>query len=214
MTAHAIIVQPSGSDLTVGEEYNISNKTQPPVAYYRADGSFIFSLPDGAQLDDVSAVGCVRNARDPDPDRQGKNKSAIAFPFRPGDSGVRISYKLPYPGNQTKLTLRFSLSRSIVSRFSRRPPCRFRATDLRLPGRRRDSTFTCANPSLPILLSRFRFPAPLRSPRTRTPDGAAVGQCTGGDDSQNPSVNSRIETGTRGAAAAQARRRCPHVSIA
>ena len=44
VTAHAIILQPNGSDLMVGEEYNIENKTQPPVAYYRADGSFLFSL--------------------------------------------------------------------------------------------------------------------------------------------------------------------------
>ena len=57
VTAHAIIVQPSGSDLSVTEEYNISNKTQPPMAYYRADGSFVFSLPQGAQLSSVSAGG-------------------------------------------------------------------------------------------------------------------------------------------------------------
>ena len=49
VTAHAIILQPDGSDLDVGEEYNITNKTQPPLAYYKADGSFIFSLPEGAR---------------------------------------------------------------------------------------------------------------------------------------------------------------------
>ena len=57
VTARAIILQPSGSDLTVGEEYNIQNSTQPPMAYYRAGGSFVFSLPGGAQLDEVSAIG-------------------------------------------------------------------------------------------------------------------------------------------------------------
>lgn len=41
VTAHAIILQPKGSDLVIGEEYNIENKTQPPVAYYRSDGSFL-----------------------------------------------------------------------------------------------------------------------------------------------------------------------------
>ena len=50
VTVHAIIFQPTGSELTVTEEYNISNKTKPPLAYYRADGSFIFSTPEGAQL--------------------------------------------------------------------------------------------------------------------------------------------------------------------
>jgi hypothetical protein len=29
----------------------------------------------------------------------GKNRYAVAFAFRPGESGVRYSYKLPYPGN-------------------------------------------------------------------------------------------------------------------
>ena len=35
---------------------------------------------------------------------KGKDKEAIAFAFRPGDSGVRMSYKVPYANNQTKLT--------------------------------------------------------------------------------------------------------------
>ena len=35
VTVHAIIFQPTGSDLTITEEYNISNKTSPPLAYYR-----------------------------------------------------------------------------------------------------------------------------------------------------------------------------------
>src|SRR5271155_3011628 len=38
VTVHAIIIPANGSDLTVNEEYNISNKTNPPLAYYRADG--------------------------------------------------------------------------------------------------------------------------------------------------------------------------------
>ena len=34
VAARAIILQPNGSDLMVGEEYNIENKTQPPVAFF------------------------------------------------------------------------------------------------------------------------------------------------------------------------------------
>src|SRR6266851_7068504 len=30
---------------------------------------------------------------------RGKNRYAIAFAFRPGESGVRYSYKVPYPGD-------------------------------------------------------------------------------------------------------------------
>ncbi len=103
VTNHALIVQPNGADLMVGEEYSIENKTQPPVAFYRADGSFNFSIPDGADFNQASAWGwagmpVVQGTID-----KGKNKMAIAFPFRPGESGVRISYKVPYPGNQTTL---------------------------------------------------------------------------------------------------------------
>ena len=51
---HAIILQPNGSDLMVGEEYMIANKTQPPVAFYRADGSFNFTVPDGADFNQAT----------------------------------------------------------------------------------------------------------------------------------------------------------------
>ncbi|MGB7752646.1 MAG: carboxypeptidase-like regulatory domain-containing protein, partial [Candidatus Acidiferrales bacterium] len=100
---HAIILQPNGADLMVGEEYMIANKTQPPLAFYRADGSFDFTLPDGADFNQASAWGSsgmpvVQGTID-----KGKNKMAIAFPFRPGESGVRLSYKVPYAGNHITL---------------------------------------------------------------------------------------------------------------
>ncbi len=100
---HAVIVQPRGSELMVGEEYNITNKTSPPVAYYRADGSFNFTIPQGAVFDQASAWGAsgmpvVQATID-----KGKNAMALAFPFRPGESGVRVSYKIPYEGNHATL---------------------------------------------------------------------------------------------------------------
>jgi hypothetical protein len=104
VTVHAIIVQPTGSDLTVTEEYNISNKTQPPMAYYRADGSFIFSLPAGAQLGNISAGAAAAGMPVvQSPIDKGQNQQAIAYPFRPGDSQVSLVYKVPYPANQATL---------------------------------------------------------------------------------------------------------------
>src|SRR4029077_12936828 len=50
VTTRAIVLQPQGTSLLVGEEYSIQNNTQPPVAYYRPEGTFEFTLPDGAQL--------------------------------------------------------------------------------------------------------------------------------------------------------------------
>jgi len=103
VTNHALIVQPNGADLIVGEEYSIENKTQPPVAFYRAEGSFNFSIPDGAEFSQASAWGSAGMPVAQGTIDKGKNKMAIAFPFRPGESGVRISYKMPYPGNRITL---------------------------------------------------------------------------------------------------------------
>jgi hypothetical protein len=97
--SRVVIFQPDGESLIVGEEYSIQNHSQPPVAYFRADGNFDFMLPDKADLQQVSAWGpagmpVVQATID-----RGKNRYAVAFAFRPGESGVRYSYKLPYPGN-------------------------------------------------------------------------------------------------------------------
>jgi hypothetical protein len=105
IAARAVILQPNASDLLVGEEYNIENKTQPPMAYFHQNGSFVFALPDGAQLSQVSAAGAsgmpvVQGTID-----KGKGLEAIDFPFRPGESNVRVSYKVPYAGNETKLRI-------------------------------------------------------------------------------------------------------------
>src|SRR5271170_7057116 len=104
VTNHAVILQPNGAELLVGEEFTLENKSQPPVAFYRADGSFNFSIPEGAEFNQVSAWGSAGMPVVQGTIDKGKNQMAIAFPFRPGESGVRLSYKLPYPGN--KLTLR------------------------------------------------------------------------------------------------------------
>jgi hypothetical protein len=103
VATRAIVLQPKGTSLLVGEEYSIQNNTQPPVAYYRPEGTFEFTLPDGAQLSQVSAwsaagMPVVQGTID-----KGKNTSAIAFPFRPGENGVRLSYEIAYPSSQTKL---------------------------------------------------------------------------------------------------------------
>ena len=36
---------------------------------------------------------------------KGKGLEAIDFPFRPGESNVRVSYKVPYAGSETKLRI-------------------------------------------------------------------------------------------------------------
>ena len=94
-----IFFQPNGATLTVGEEYSIENKSQPPQAYFRSDGNFEFVIPDNARLQQVAAAGpagmpVVQSAID-----KKKSRYAIAYAFRPGQNTVRYSYEMPYPGN-------------------------------------------------------------------------------------------------------------------
>jgi hypothetical protein len=97
--SHVVIFQPNGATLTVGEEYGIDNKSQPPQAYFRADGNFEFVLPENAKLQQVAASGPAGMPVVQAPIDKGKSHYAIAFAFRPGQNTVRYSYELPYPGN-------------------------------------------------------------------------------------------------------------------
>jgi hypothetical protein len=97
--SHIVVFQPNGSTLIVGEEYQIENKSQPPQAYFRADGNFDFSLPEKAQLQQVAASGPTGMPVVQAPIDKKNNRHSIAFAFRPGESRVRYSYEIPYPGN-------------------------------------------------------------------------------------------------------------------
>jgi hypothetical protein len=101
VTTHAIVVQPNGAVLLVGEEYTIENRSSPPKAFWNEQGSFEFEIPAGAELAQVAASGpsgtpVVQGTID-----KGPNRYAIAFAFRPGENGVRVSYQVPYASNQT-----------------------------------------------------------------------------------------------------------------
>jgi hypothetical protein len=103
--SHIVVLQPNGSTLIVGEEYSIQNNSKPPQAFFRADGNFEFAVPESAQLQQAAAWGpagmpVVQATID-----KTKNKYAIAFAFRPGESGMRYSYELPYAENSTTLKL-------------------------------------------------------------------------------------------------------------
>ncbi len=102
---HIVIFQPNGSRLVVGEEYSVLNNANPKQAYFRADGNFEFALPDGATLQQAAAWGpsgmpVVQSTID-----KTKGRYAVAFAFRPGESGVRFSYELPYPGNAATIKI-------------------------------------------------------------------------------------------------------------
>jgi hypothetical protein len=196
VSVHAIIVQPSGVDLTVTEEYNISNKTQPPMAYYRADGSFIFSLPQGAQLGSISAGGSAGMPVVQTPIDKGNNQKAIAYPFRPGDSAVSLTYKVPYPANQATLRMTSRYAVEHLGVFAP-PSVQISGGDFTPNGQTEGfSAYTrdrvAANTPIAISVSGTA-PPPAPDANAGGIGGPSSGP-GGGDDTQNPSVNSRIET--------------------
>jgi hypothetical protein len=103
--SHVVVFQPNGSTLLVAEEYGIENKSQPPQAYFRADGNFDFSLPEKARLQQVAASGPTGMPVVQAPIDKKNNHYSIAYAFRPGESRVRYSYELPYPGNATTVKI-------------------------------------------------------------------------------------------------------------
>ncbi|HUJ40181.1 MAG TPA: hypothetical protein VLW54_06520 [Candidatus Acidoferrales bacterium] len=103
LTTRTIIFQPNGPQLLVGEEFVLSNNTNPPVTYANVKGTFQFALPEGAKLGavNVTAPGGL-------PTQQGtidvsKNRYAIDYALKPGDTNVRVTYELPYEGDRASV---------------------------------------------------------------------------------------------------------------
>lgn len=101
--SHFVVIQPNGNTLKVGEEYQIANKSQPPYAYFRTEGTFDFALPEKAELQGVQAAGPSGMPLAQVPIDKKNNHYSIAFAFRPGDNSVRYSYELPYPNDAATL---------------------------------------------------------------------------------------------------------------
>ena len=103
--SHVVIFQPQGDRLVGAEEYSIQNASQPPAAYFRTEGNFDFAIPENGTIGQVtttSSMGMPVNQAAID---KGKGRFAIAYPFRPGQTNVRLSYELPYPNNAATLKL-------------------------------------------------------------------------------------------------------------
>ena len=67
---HAIILQPNGSDLMVGEEYMIANKTQPPARLLSRRWLLRFHAPRWRRFQSSLRLGLVRHAGSAGHDRQ------------------------------------------------------------------------------------------------------------------------------------------------
>ncbi|HWY05726.1 MAG TPA: carboxypeptidase-like regulatory domain-containing protein [Candidatus Acidoferrales bacterium] len=104
-SSHVIIFQPHDGKLIGAEEYNIKNDSNPPVAFFRAEGNFEFAVPDKAVLKNVSATGSLGMDVPQASIDKGKGLYAIAYAFHPGETNIRLSYELPYPGNSANVKL-------------------------------------------------------------------------------------------------------------
>jgi hypothetical protein len=103
--SHIVIFQPRDGNLLVGEEYIVQNNSQPAQAFFRTEGNFDFAIPPSAKLDQVSTTSSTGMAVTQAPIDKGKGHNAIAYAFRPGETNIRLSYQMPYPGNSAKVAL-------------------------------------------------------------------------------------------------------------
>jgi hypothetical protein len=102
VVGHVVIFEPSNGKLVGAEEYNVQNSTSPPKAFFRADGSFLFPLPEKATMQQVTAIASSTGMPVPQVviDKT-KDTKAIAYSFRPGETNIRLSYELPYSNSST-----------------------------------------------------------------------------------------------------------------
>ena len=188
VTARAIILEPSGSDLIVNEEYLITNKTQPPVAFYKPSDSFEFSMPADAELGDVAVVGTSGMPVKQAPISKGKTVQAIDYPFRPGDSSVRLSYKIPYPGNQTSLKFTSPYSIGRVAVFAP-PGMQVSGDGFNSSGQAQGFNVFMKESAAADKLDAISISGTGPMPQSGASNESAA------DDTQNPSVNSRADSG-------------------
>jgi len=103
--SHVVIFQPEGGKLVGAEEYAVQNASQPAYAFFRTEGNFDFAIPENATLGQVSTTTSSGMAVTQASIDKGKGHFAIAYPFRPGQTNVRLSYQLAYPNNSATFKL-------------------------------------------------------------------------------------------------------------
>jgi hypothetical protein len=193
VTAHAIIVQPNGPNLSVDEEYNIDNNTKPPLAFYRPGGTFKFSLPAGAQIGQVTAGIASGLPVIQSTTGVSANEKAIDYAFRPGSSRVGITYTVPYPNNQTQLSFSSLYTVGRLAIFAP-PTVQVSGGDFAPAGSEQGFNAylrqtVAANMPVAVSISGTAPP----------PADNGDGDASTADNAQNPSVNSHVDDGAQSA---------------
>jgi hypothetical protein len=95
-------LEADGQLLKITEMYAISNNSNPPVTQ-AGPHNFVFSMPPKASLDSfmVKKAGAVWVNVTPSPIPAQKDRYAVDFPLRPGDTLFKYVYHLPYDGHAT-----------------------------------------------------------------------------------------------------------------
>jgi hypothetical protein len=105
IASHIVIFQPQGEKLIGAEENVIQNTSQPQQAFFRSEGDFEFAIPEKATLQQISTVSSTGMSVQQAPIDKGKGRNAIAYAFRPGETSIRLSYEIAYPGSATSVKL-------------------------------------------------------------------------------------------------------------
>jgi len=106
VSSRVVIFQPQGDRLIGAEEYSVQNTSQPPYAYFRTEGNFDFAIPENGAIGQVTTTATMGMSVNQATIDKGKGRFAIAYPFRPGQTNVRLSYELPYTNSSATLKLR------------------------------------------------------------------------------------------------------------
>lgn len=174
MDTRVMMFQPNGATLLVVDDYSLQNNSQPPVAFYNAQGDFDFELPEGAELSQVSSWGPSRMPVTQGTINRGNRKYAIAYAFQPGENGVRVTYQVPYASNQA--TLRF-VSAHALERVGLFAPASVQVESAGFSPQGQEQGFN--------VYSRDSVPAGL--PFEVSISGTAPPPSTGGQDTSQPS---------------------------
>jgi hypothetical protein len=87
--------------MRIAELYAVKNSSNPPRTQM-SDRAFEIVLPDGAQVESSYAAGPGGQPVTSAPVPTGeKNRYALVFPLRPGETRFQVSYSLAYSGEAT-----------------------------------------------------------------------------------------------------------------
>lgn len=99
MTADVLRFEAGGDQLQGKRLFAVENSSAPPKTQMN-DHNFEFYLPEGAKIESVQArapngqpIGAEATPQSE------KNRYAIAFPMRPGETQFQVAFTMPYSGN-------------------------------------------------------------------------------------------------------------------